>query len=495
MSHITERETVRLCARDRLQRILSRLKGKKVTLMGLGLFGGGEGAARFLCEAGAILTVTDLRSAERLQAPLHRLRGEPIKYRLGEHEKRDFVNADLVVANPAVPRNAAPLRAAQEAGVPLTSPMNMFLTLCRAPVVAVTGSNGKSTTTAMLRAMLEHAGHRVHMGGNMGVSLLPQLRQLRRTDTVVLELSSFQLEDAALLRWSPRVCIVTNLAPNHLDRHQTFGQYVAAKKNIAQFQTSKDSIVLNSACRHMQQWVREGLAGKVVLFGPPVRDISAPRMALQRGRIVWHSHFSTEIICSTDDVPLPGKHNVENALAAAAGARRMGASPQAIRAALLECEPLEHRLEPFAEINGIRFYNDSLATTPQSTIAALRTFDAPVTLIAGGYDKKLDLRPLAAEIADGVEVLVTLGQTGPVIAQHTREASLHNDRALVVKEVKSFEDAVKVALELSMPGSVVLLSPACASYGMFDNFAERGNLFKKLVKDFHAKGRQRRPSA
>ncbi|GAG19955.1 unnamed protein product, partial [marine sediment metagenome] len=244
------------------------LAGMRVTLMGLGLFGGGVGAARFLAGRGAELLVTDLRPPKRLAPSLAALEGLPISYRLGEHVEDDLTGADLVIANPAVPRANPYLRAARRAGVPVASPMNLFLTLCPARVAAVTGSNGKSTTTALLAAMLEPIGRTVWLGGNIGVSLLPSLDRMAAQDLIVLELSSFQLQDAEALAWSPHMAVVTNLTPNHLDRHLDLRDYEEAKQVIWRFQGEDDFLVLNAGDPVLCDWVRRGVPSRLLFFGP-----------------------------------------------------------------------------------------------------------------------------------------------------------------------------------------------------------------------------------
>lgn len=480
MSDAAEKEPVQLCSLDELRRVLGSLRGAKVTLMGLGLFGGGEGAARFLLDRGARLTVTDLKSAEQLQPAIARLAGHEIRYRLARHEARDFTDAHFVVANPAVPRTSPLLHEARRAGVPIASPMNIFLPLCPAPILAVTGTNGKSTTTSMVGAMLRAAGRRVWVGGNIGTSLLPALHEIAPADAVVLELSSFQIEDASTLHWSPRVGVVTNLTPNHLDRHGSFTAYAAAKRNIALFQRRGDAMVLNASQEMLRDWAAEGLPGNVVFFdargnGRPL----LPGMSLQNSKLVWHWRGQNEVICSREDIPLRGMHNVENALAAAAAVRYLGTDSAHIRAALRALRPLDHRLRFTGRLDGVEFYNDSVSTTPESTIAGLKSFDRPIILLAGGSDKKLDLHALAEATAEMTEALVTMGETGPQLARLVRQARA--GATPVVREVESMENAVAAATELSRPGSTVLLSPGCASYDMFENYVQRGERFEQLV--------------
>jgi len=470
------------CSSEQLAHIVAQLPGKHVVVTGLGLFGGGEGAARFLAERGARVTVTDLRGPEQLQPALERLSDLPLSYELGRHNVEEMLRADLVVVNPAVPRTSELFAACAEHGVPLASAMNLFLALCRAPVVGVTGATGKSTTTALLAGMLREGGHRVRLGGNIGISLLPVVDEIEPDELVVLELSSFHLEDAAYLPWSPHVAVVTNLTPNHLDRYEDFGAYSEAKRGIVAFQTRRDAAVLNAADRNLARWIERGIPSHLLVFDPLTQ--SGPLRTgtnLRDGRLTWSDRARQEVICGVEDIPLPGAHNIANAMAAAAAARWMGVPAEAIRAAIAGFRTLEHRLEPCGRWHGMTFYNDSDSTTPESTIAALRSFDGPLTLIAGGLNKKLDLAPLAEVAAQRAHVVVTLGASGPCIARSVLEAARRSGATPVIREVASLEQAVQAAVELSAPGSTVLFSPACASFDMFPNFAERGRRFKELV--------------
>jgi len=461
-----------------------------VTVLGLGLFGGGEGAARYLAERGARVTVTDLKTAEELAPTLERLKGLPIRYQFGAHGLDELTRADLVVANPAVPRGSELLRACRAEGVPLSSPMNLFLALCRAPIAAVTGSVGKSTTAAMLAAMLRVAGRETYLGGNIGRSLLPELDRITPSAAVVLELSSFQLEDAAHLPWSPHLAVVTNVCPNHLDRYNGVASYAEAKRNIVAFQGPADLVVLNAADPTLRRWREDGLPGRVLLFGGAEGEgASHDGVVLRGGRLVWSCGGHRQVICARSDIALPGHHNTLNAMAAAAAAMQLGAKAEHVREALSSFRPLEHRLELADSFGGMTFYNDSDSTTPDSTIAALDTFDGPLTLIAGGANKNLDMEPLGKAVARKADVLITLGRAGPLIARCAREAALREGRHLTVREAACLEEAVELSLELSMPGSTVLFSPACASFDMFQNFAERGRRFKQHVAELEQRWR------
>jgi UDP-N-acetylmuramoylalanine--D-glutamate ligase len=482
MASYSNAGSVSLCSLDVLKQALSRIEGKRVTVMGLGLFGGGEGAARFLAGAGAAVLVTDQRPAEKFGAVLERLAGLPITYRFGEHVVEDFLQTDLVVANPAVPRTSPFLLAAQQAAIPITSPLNIFLSLCPAPVAAVTGSNGKSTTTSLLALMVQSTGRKVWLGGNIGRCLLSVLDQIGPGDLVVLETSSFQLDDANALCWSPHVAVITNITANHLDRHGTFAAYAAAKRAILKQQGPQDFAVLNAHDATLRRWAEEGLSANVCFFDlEPDPGALLPGVSLISDRLVWWNRKRHEVLCCRENVPLLGLHNVANAMAAAAAARCLDARTEHIRNALSHFVGLEYRLELIGEYGGLRFYNDSYSTTPAAGIAALESLHGSLTLIAGGYDKKLDLRPLARAAARLVDVLITLGNTGPGLAQMVREESASLDRSVVIREVGSLQEAVEAVRQASMPGSAIVFSPSCPSYDMFDNYRHRGESFKALV--------------
>jgi len=481
-------EGVASCSAERLRGLLSNLSGKRVVVLGLGMFRGGEGAARFMASRGARVLVTDLKQADQFAPVLKRLSDLPIEYQFGGHRIEDIVHADLVVANPAVPRQSPILARVHEAGVPLSSPMNVFLTLCPAPVTAVTGSIGKSTTTAMLAAMLRQAGRRVHLGGNIGVSLLPALGHISHRDVVVLEISCFQLEDTASLPWSPHVAVITNLTPNHLDRYGTQDAYVESKRSILAFQAAGDAAVLGSADPVLQVWARTQVRGKLLQFdGAPGSGPLVEGTNLRADRVIWSSGSVQRELFRCRDVRVPGVHNLANAMAAATAARWLGAKARHIRQTLGTFRGLEHRLESCGRLAGVSFYNDSNSTSPECTVAGVLSFSCPVTLIAGGHNKGLELAVMTDSIARRAHALVAMGECGPRVAELTRQAAQRAGRAPIIREVRSLEEAVGAAVQVSRPGSAVLFSPGCASFDMFENFAHRGRAFKSLVRQAAAR--------
>jgi len=429
--------------------------GARVTVVGLGRFGGGVGVTRWLCAQGVKVTVSDLAGADALADSIRKLDGLDVTLHLGSHEEKDFLEADLLVVNPAVAKDMPLLAAARRAGVPLTTEINLFLQRCRAPVVGITGSVGKSTTTAMTGEMI-NAVRPTHVGGNIGVSLLEDLEVIQPGHAVVLELSSFQLEDVPLVGISPHVAVVTNLAPNHLDRHVTLDAYADAKKNIFRFQRPDDVLILNARCDATADWATEAV-GVVELYKPDPPEGEAFRLRV------------------------PGRHNQANAQAAWAAARHFGVDRASAAEALARFTGLPHRLELVAEVGGVAFYNDSKCTTPEGAVVALESFEPRrAIIIVGGYDKNIGFDSLGAAIAARARGVVAIGQTRERIVDAVEK---HRRGALpTVERASDLADAVGKSRAPASPGDVVLLSPACASYDMFTNYEHRGEVFVQLVK-------------
>ena len=474
--------------------------------MGLGRFGGGVDVARFAHGAGAKVIVTDLASAEQLSDSLDRLRDlDGIEFHLGSHDPADFKQADIIIANPAVPGDNEFLELAHRDNKIVTSQINIFFELCPAQIIGITGANGKSTTAALTAHLLRSASderrvtsdEQVWLSGNIGNQpLLTILDKIKADDLVVLELSSFQLEQLAEIRKAPKIALLTNLTPNHLDRHGTFTNYCAAKENIFKFQKLNDNCpavsIFNAQDKIAVEWFK--------------------KYSEDDGRICIK--FSTSDISKEirDSFTLPGRANLSNLAAAIAIAKHFGIDNDSIKNSLPEFKPLPHRLEFVGRINGVSWYNDSIATTPQSAIAALEAFDQPKIIIAGGYDKNLPFDELGQKIAANAKAAIFLGQTAQKIAlainkslrakkafspERSRRGSNLKQRNtqscpergrrdairnMKVELVDSLAQAVRLANRLAESGDVILLSPACASYDMFDNFQHRGEQFCQLVR-------------
>ena len=438
--------------------------------MGLGKFGGGLDSAIFACKSGAKVTITDLAQAQDLADTLEDLAGFDVEYHLGEHREEDFKNADVVIVNPAVPPESKYIEIAQKANKLITSQIEIFFYLCPAPIVGITGANGKSTTTALTAHLLKQGIFKdVRLGGNIGKKpLLSEIDQITAYQVVVLELSSFQLEQLGRIKKAPHVSVITNLTPNHLDRHGTFQAYCDAKENIFKYQTLDKS-------------------------SPPVSIFNGEDPITYE----WFDHYSqqTQRKCfafSTDQIsqsliesyPLPGKANLSNLAAARTIAAQFKISDDMIKQALPTFQSLPDRLQFIAESNGVSWYNDSIATTPPSAIAALAAFDAPKIIIAGGYDKKLPFDELGQKIAQTAKAAVLIGVTANKIASSIETHKTSEDTP-IIEFADSMQDAVSHAHRLAKSGDIILLSPACASYDMFDNYRQRGQIFAQCVNDLN----------
>jgi UDP-N-acetylmuramoylalanine--D-glutamate ligase len=472
----------------------SGFRDRRVTVMGLGSFGGGVGAVQFLAREGAKVTVTDLKPASELAASLAQLEGWPeVTLRLGGHRDEDFRDCDLVVVSPAVPSDSRYLQLARDAGVPITSDMNLFWERNRGKTVCITGSNGKSTTAALTHALLSELLNRhgaggaragvCRLGGNIGKSLLPIVDEIGPDDWVVLELSSFQLADLAPLRPNPQVAIVTNFSPNHLDRHGTLEAYREAKQNILRWQTSDRLAILNQNDADVALWPT---AARTFWFG---RDDEGRQGVFGTGfdaykrRALYRNGARVQVLPLGDWLNLPGAHNFQNALAASCAALVAGASASEIAAGMSGFSGLPHRLELVAETAGRKFYNDSKATTPEAALEALAAFRAPIVLLAGGFDKEIDLGDLARGIVrSGVKGVSLMGETaGPLAALI---AAADPAGKVPAREHGDFEAAFAWAAAQSDPGDIVLLSPGCASYDWFRNYEARGDRFTQLARQW-----------
>jgi len=447
---------------------------KKVLVMGLGRFGGGLDVVKFAQKAGAKVTVTDLAPADKLADSLEQLKDlNGIEYHLGSHKKTDFEQADIIIANPAVTPDNEFLEIARKNNRNVTYQINIFFQLCPATIIGITGSNGKSTTTALTAHLLkntQYASRNTHyenvfLTGNIGNEpFLCLLDKIKPDDLVVMEISSFQLEQLAQIKKAPDVSLITNLSPNHLDRHKTFENYCAAKEKIFKFQKldeEKPAVSIFNA--------DDELTGK--WFEKYKND---------KGRLCLK--FSIDDV--TGDIKrlfkLPGLANLSNLAAALSITKYFGLTNEQVKKGVSTFKALPHRLELVADKNGVRWYNDSKATTPDSSIAALQAFDKPIVLIAGGYDKNIPFDALGEEIAKRVKAAILIGRTAPKIASAIRVTG-HGPRVTEIIFADSLTQAVQEAKNLARPGDVVLLSPACASYDMFDNYIHRGREFTRLV--------------
>lgn len=453
------------------------LAGKRAMVIGLAREG--TALARFLAGRGAEVTVSDLKEAEELEENITKLKGLPIRFVLGGHPREILNQADVLFLSPGVPKDAPIVAAAQGRGIPISSETKLFFELCPAPIIGVTGSNGKTTTVALVGEMSKAEGYKTFVGGNIGQPLIGYLDEIRPKDKVVMELSSFQLEN---MERSPHVAAVLNITPDHLDRHPSLANYVEAKKNILRYQTEGDFALLGYDNQLARQ-LRDECQGRVLLFSQKVKPEEGA--FTQAGEVIVRFEGAEQRICRVNDIKLLGHHNVDNVLAAAALATIAGANPEAIAIVATSFMGLEHHLELVREIDGVRYYDDSIATSPERTMAALRSFDEPIVLIAGGRDKHLPMEELAKLVIEKVRHLILIGEAAPLIEKVVKDYRLkisrHGDLPPTIHRCSTLEEAVEIAARVGQAGDVVLLSPACASFDMFRDFAERGERFKSLV--------------
>lgn len=454
----------------------SDLTGKRALVMGIGTRQGGLGVTRYLLDAGADVTVTDLRDVDSLTDTLRQLDGLPVRFVLGEHRREDFERADLVVRNPGVPHDSPWLQIAREAGASIEMEMTLFFRACAAPIIGITGTKGKTTTSTLCAAILSNLRDDTVLAGNMGRSSLACLPQITPETPVVIELSSWQLEGLGEHRLSPQIAVFTNLSPDHLNRYASMDDYLDAKLNIARYQQPNDWFVVNKDDATV--WGARGAgAGRIVPFS--LHDDGDDGAYLSADRLLWRWDGQEHDIALRGDLRLAGTHNVANALAASAAALLAGANVEQARSALRSTGGVPDRQELVAEIDGVTFVNDTTATTPAAVVAALERFgDRPIVLIAGGSDKGVPLGDLAERVAAAVDSVVLLD--GAVTGELQRQLDVAGAER-VYGPFGSMDAAVDASVRHTQPGAVVLLSPGCASFGMFRDEFHRGQAFRDKV--------------
>jgi UDP-N-acetylmuramoylalanine--D-glutamate ligase len=438
----------------------------------LGLARQGLALSRFLVGQGASVTVSDAKTAGQLAEAIKSLEDFSVKYMLGGHPMELLDGCDLLCLSGGVPVDLPIVVEAQRRGIALANDAQIFLERCaqRVPVIGITGSAGKTTTTALTSEMLKAAGFKTWVGGNIGNPLIADLGQMEPGDKVVMELSSFQLE---VMTTSPHIAAVLNITPNHLDRHPTMEAYIAAKKRILDFQDFRDVAVLgydNPVARQLA-----GDARGYVRFFSQQADAQAGRGAFVRDGNIVLQQDTEQVVCAVSVLKLRGPHNVWNVLAACALAGAGGADVDAMRQVATSFSGVPHRLQLVRELRGVRYYDDSIATAPERLIAALRSFDEPIILLCGGRDKHLPWEEAARLIVERVSHLVLFGEMAGLV-----KSQISNSRGQV-HEAGTLENAVKVAAQLAQPGDVVLLSPGGTSFDAFKDFAERGEKFAEYV--------------
>ena len=441
--------------------------GKKVLVVGFAIEG--EDMARYFLEHGAEVTVSALRvpAVTRDEAALLEARG--VRFHIGANDPADVQGADLVCASQGVPQSNPIVVEARRRGVPVRSMTSMFLDAYPGPVCGITGSSGKTTTTSLVDAVFTAAGRDHVLGGNIGLGLLSLLDGASPDRWAVLEVSHTQL---VLTERSPHVAALLSVTPNHLDQF-TWDEYVALKRRIFQFQTPADYAVFNLD-DPVSAPFRDEARGRVFLFSLE-GDHGSDGAFLAEGWVVWRRDGNGERVIAASEIPLRGRHNVANVAAATAIAAACGIGPEAVARAVRSFRPPPHRLELVGRVNGVDYYNDSIATAPERTMAALRSFEEPVVLLLGGRDKDLPLDGMLALARERCRAVVCFGESGPKLARAAEAAGLAVTRA------DSLAAAFEAAVRAARPGDVVLLSPACTSFDAYENFEQRGAEFRRLV--------------
>ncbi len=450
-----------------LEGYLSSLRGKTVAVIGVGV--SNQPLIELLLSRGISVTACDKK--EDLGPLGERLSDRGCCLHLGKGYLQGL-DQDVIFRTPGLRPDLPELAAAVERGSVLTSEMEVFFRVCPCPIAAVTGSDGKTTTTTIIAELLRKAGRTVHLGGNIGHPLLAEAGSIHPQDIAVLELSSFQL---MTMDQSPHIAVVTNLAPNHLDVHKDFSEYISAKENICTHQTMQDIAVFNADNAITAEQAGRSI-GRARLFS---RESEVEEGVFLRGdEIVCRRDGAERKICTTGDIRLPGVHNVENYMAAICAVDGL-VPDEAIRDFARTFNGVEHRIELIRTRKGVRWYNDSIASSPSRTIAGLRSFPEKVILIAGGKDKGVPFDPLGPEINEHVKLLILCGATAGSIRRAVQQAE--NYRGLEIREVSDYREAVSLADSRAGEGDVVILSPASTSFDRFANFAERGRAFKSIV--------------
>lgn len=453
---------------------------KRLTVLGLGIEG--VDLVRYLASHGASVTVSDTRSEQTLAPRIRELEGLVVTYSLGEHRDEAILSADAIYVSQSVSLTLPVLAEARERGIPISSMTKLFFELCPGTIVGITGSSGKTTTTALVGAMFATAGRRHVVGGNIGVGLLGLLDDITPDTSVVLELSHTQLETAER---SPHIAAVLNVTPNHLDRYG-WEEYIALKLRILQFQSRDDIAVLNLDDEVTCSFATETPAHVVWFSG---RRVPSGDSAFVRGGDIIFRQAAVETkVLTVEDIPLRGAHNVANVLAAVAVAGAAGLPFDAVARAVREFKPVGHRLELVGSVDGIAYYNDSIATTPERTLAGIRSFEEPIVLLVGGRHKNLPLEELAEEACLRCRAVICFGEAATLLDEAMRMAALGPAEPPEIEQVDTMDEAVARARHLAKPGDVVLLSPACTSYDAFQNFEERGERFRQLVGEIASKG-------
>ena len=446
-------------------------KGKTVLVVGLAR--SGISAAKALDNLGAQVIVNDMKSEDDISEIVEELKKSTnCTFYIGKQPDDILDQVDCIVISPGVPIDTPFILKAREIGKEVISEVEFAYRLCKAPIIAITGTNGKTTTTALVGEILKASGSSTHVVGNIGVPFSGRVLDILPTDMVVAEISSFQLE--AIKQFKPMVSAILNITEDHLNRHKTMENYITIKSRIFENMIKNDWIVLNADDKIVSELVVESNAN--ILYFSSQQRLSKGAW-VENNKIVIDLGQGMENICAIDTIAIPGAHNLQNALAGVLIARIVGVDIKTIAKVLSEFPGVEHRIEKVEEIQGVTFYNDSKGTNPDASIKAIEAMNGPTVLIAGGMDKKSDFTGFVESFGNTVTALVVLGETADLIIKTSKDNGFTN-----IHKTRTIQEAVEKSFELSSPGYNVLLSPACASWDMFKDFEERGRVFKEAVR-------------
>lgn len=456
---------------NKLDEFKYNVAGKNITVIGIGI--SNLPLIKYLVSLGANVTACDRRSAEDLGENYTKLEKLGVKFNLGDGYLNNL-SGDMIFKTPGMRYDVPELLKAKENGSIVTSEMEVFFEVCPSHIIAVTGSDGKTTTTTLIHKMMTDAGYKTWLGGNIGNPLLTDTEKMKENDWVILELSSFQLHT---MRKSPEIAVITNISPNHLDMHKDYKEYIDAKKNIMLYQNEGDTLIVN-ADNQVTADIGKSANGAVKYFSRNgMADVYLDGNIIKRGIVE---------ILNIKDIKIPGMHNVENYMAAIAAVSGL-VSKEVIVNVAKTFGGVEHRIELVRTLDGVKYYNSSIDSSPNRTINTLRVFPNKVIMIAGGKDKGIPYDEIGPALAEHVKVLILIGATSDKI-QEALDAEINktgNGKDIEVIRATSYEDAVNTARSKAHDGDVVLLSPASTSFDMFRNFEERGNLFKKIVNELN----------
>lgn len=461
---------------------LNYFKGKKITLLGLGLHGGGIGTAEFIVRNGGRVLVTDLKTREQLKPSLEKLKGlKNVEYVLGTHRPEDFKNTDMVIKNPAVPWDNQYVKLALANKIPVEMDSSLFFKLCANQIIGVTGTKGKTTTATMIFDILRATGKKPVRVGVGQISVLNRLDLLKKESIVIFELSSWRLSALGRNKVSPHIAVIKNILPDHLNYYKSMDEYIRDKKFIFLNQKKNDWLILNYDDEIVREFSKEAIS-QLILFSALAQK-TGPAVYIEDAAIYINNGIDSKKLIALNEIKIRGKHNLQNVMAAIAASYAAGLSAEQIKSALPNLKGLAHRLEFLRELRGVKFYNDTSATIPDAVVSALNSFSQPVILIAGGMDKKLNFEKLATEIVTKAKELILLkGSATDKIIEQIKKIPEAAEKFKTAPIFDSMNEAVNTAFQKSQKDDVVLFSPGAASFNLFNNEFDRGNKFIEAVK-------------